>query len=276
MHNRPVALITGASRGIGEAAAFAFARAGYDCALLADDHAGLLGVSRALQQQDAAGLVLSGDLSNLDFAQNAVEQTVERFGRIDVLVNNAAWRDLVTMRKIERDSWEKTLRICLTAPAFLAKWCAAHMEKGGGGVILNVSSIQSRFPGGISPAYTAAKGGLDALTYELATLYGPAGIRVLSVNPGAIDTALSRNYAPGDFDRRLRAHVEDMIPLGRFGRAEEVASMLVMLAGNAASYLTGTCIDIDGGWFHQCSPYSLKHLQFPREFLQAGENTPDA
>ncbi len=266
MNRRPVVFITGASRGIGAATATAFARSGYDCALLSNEAAELHDVAVGITSQGAAALELTGDLSDLDFAQSAVKKCFARFGRIDVLVNNAAWRDLVTMRSIELESWEKTLRICLTAPAFLAKWCAAQMEATGGGVILNISSIQSRFPAGISPAYAAAKGGLDALTYELATLYGPSRVRVLSVNPGAIDTSLSRSNTSDDLDRRMRDYVEDMIPLGRFGQPAEIANALVMLASDSASYLTGTCIDIDGGWNHQCSPYSLKRLQFPGDY----------
>lgn len=266
MNNRPVAFLTGASRGIGAATARALTQAGYDCALLADDADPLAQVVEECRQLGGAPLLLPGDLADLDFCREAVEQCGQHFGRIDLLVNNAAWREIVTMKQITSESWEQTLRICLTAPAFLARWCAARMEPVRRGVIVNVSSIQSRFPAGISPAYVAAKGGLDALTYELATLYGPSGIRVLSVNPGAIDTELSRNYADGNFDQRMRAHVEGMIPLQRFGTADEIAGLLVLMASDAASYLTGTCIDVDGGWFHQSSPYSLKRQLFPRDF----------
>ena len=271
MNNRPVAFITGASRGIGAETAKEFALAGYQTVLLADDAAALDEVGRQCEQQGCLPLLLPGDLSDLQFAEQAVSTAVKSFGRIDVLINNAAWRDLVTMKQISLESWEKTLRICLTAPAFLARWCAARMEPARRGVILNISSIQSRFPAGISPAYVAAKGGLDALTYELATLYGPAGIRVISINPGAIDTALSQNGVAGDFDQRLRAYVENMIPLQRYGTAGEIARFLVLIASDAASYLTGTCLDIDGGWFHQCSPYAFKQEQFPEDYLPQRE-----
>jgi len=266
MNDSPVVLITGASRGIGAATARAFAKQGYSCALLANDSHSLRTVAAELQSSGARTMILEGDLTDLDFARDSVRRCHAEWGRLDVLVNNAAWREIVTMRQIELESWEKTLRVCLTAPAFLARWCAEIMEPVGRGVILNVSSIQSRFPSGLSPAYIAAKGGLDSLTYELATLYGPAGIRVLSVNPGAIDTELSRNHGRSETDDALRSHVEDMIPLGRFGQPEEVASMLVLLASQGASYLTGTCLDLDGGWHHQCTPYALKRAQLPGQF----------
>lgn len=266
MNSRPVAFITGASRGIGAATARAMTQAGYDCALLSNEPDALAQVAEECRQLGGTVLALQGDLADLEFVRSSVETCHETYGRIDVLVNNAAWREIVTMKRITPESWEKTLRICLTTPAFLARWCAEKMEPVRKGVILNLSSIQSHLPAGISPAYVAAKGGLDALTYELATLYGPAGIRVLSINPGAIDTELSRNYAKGNFDERMRAHVEGMIPLQRFGTADEIARMLVVFASDASSYLTGTCIDIDGGWVHQGSPYGLKHELFPADF----------
>lgn len=269
MGNRPVALITGASQGIGAVTAETLAERGYDCALLAPDQAGLEQTAAKVLAAGGESLICPGDLCDLDSTRNSVEQCVQHWGRLDLLVNNAAWREIVTMREISLESWEKTLRVCLTAPAFLARWCAEQMERAGRGVIINISSIQSRFPAGISPAYVAAKGGLDALTYELSTLYGPRGIRVLCVNPGAVDTELSRDYVSHDgksIADQLRAEVEDMIPLRRYAAPEEIARCIAMLASDDASYLTGTTIEIDGGWFHQCSPYRLKQQQFPRDF----------
>lgn len=267
--NEPVALITGASQGIGAATARVLAERGYHCALLAPDRAGLEATADAVRKLGREALVSVGDLCDLDYALDSVAACLRRFDRIDALINNAAWRDVVTMRRISLESWEKTLRVCLTAPAFLARQCAAAMEATGGGVILNVSSIQSKLPAGISPAYVAAKGGLDALTYELATLYGPHGIRVLAVNPGAVDTALSHDYvdpAGNDLAAALRAELEDRIPLRRFATADEIARCIAMLVSPDASYLTGTCIELDGGWFHQGSPYRLKRSQFPDDF----------
>lgn len=269
MPTRAVLLITGASHGIGAATAVEFARRGYDCYLLDIDQQGLQKTANAVETAGGSVAYSVGDLCDLDVAQGAVFDCMQKFGRIDVLVNNAAWREIVTMKTISRKSWEKTLRVCLTAPAFLAREAARHMEAARAGVILNVSSIQSRFAAGISPAYVAAKGGLDALTYELATLYGPAGIRVVALNLGAVDTRLSADYITPDGESladELRQTVEDMIPLGRYAQVEEIARSIAGLAGGDASYISGTCIEIDGGWFHQCSPYTLKHRQFPQEY----------
>ncbi len=268
MNERPVAIITGAAGGIGGETAVCFAERGYDCVLLALPADDLEPVTSRIQKVGGQFLPCLGDLSDLDYAQSAVELCMSTWGRIDVLVNNAAWREITTMRKIELASWETTLRVCLTAPAFLSRWCAEHMEPRGRGVIINVSSIQSQMAAGISPAYVAAKGALDSLTYELATLYGPAGIRALSVNPGAIDTAMGKDIAADQQSTadQIRRVSEDMIPLRRWAQPREVAQMIVMLASEDASYLTGTSITVDGGWKQQCSPYSVKHLQIPDEF----------
>jgi len=221
MTEQPVVFITGASQGIGAATAKAFARQGYHTLLLARNARNLEAVADEVRRLGSQALVCAGDLGDLDFAKQSVDRCLDQWGRIDVLVNNATWRELTTMRQIGLESWEKTLRVGLTAPAFLAQWCAVPMEAAGRGVILNISSIQSQFAPGVAPAYVASKGGLDALTYELSTLYGPVGIRVLSLNLGAVDTAGSADYRSDDgqdITAELRAASEDMIPLGRWAQ----------------------------------------------------------
>src|SRR4051794_39643215 len=195
MNPRKVALITGASGGIGAATAREFARRGYDIALTDLDADVLAAVADDVRQGGARAEVIAGDLADMTLVESLVDRFVGELGRIDVLVNNAAWRELVTMRQIVLESWEKTLRVCLTAPAFLGKSAARHMERQKSGVIINVSSIMSSRATGIAPAYVAAKGALDALTYDLAALYGFAGVRVVAIQPGAVDTAMSNDYS---------------------------------------------------------------------------------
>ena len=269
MIDKPVAIITGASQGIGAATAREFAARGYVTALVARNAANLESVAQEVSTAGGEALVCSGDLSDLEFAEAAVERTFAHWGRIDVLVNNAAWRDLTTMRDISLDSWERTMRVCVTAPAFLARWAAVHMEQARRGVIINISSIMSEQISGISPAYVAAKGALDSLTFELAVLYGPSGVRVVGLNFGAIDTEMSNDYETADGENvsaEWRRWSEDMIPLQRFGTAGEAAKTIALLASDDASYITATGIVADGGWSHQLSPYSQKRRQFPGQF----------
>jgi 3-oxoacyl-[acyl-carrier protein] reductase len=267
--SRPVALITGAGQGIGRATALEFAARGYDLALV-DCHAeSLAAAAEETRRAGAAVQTFHGDVGDLAFGEGAVHTAAEEWGRLDCLVNNAAWRELATMRHISLESWERTLRVCLTAPAFLARAAARRMEQAGRGVIVNVSSIMSRRAAGTSPAYVAAKGGLDALTSELAALYGPRGIRVVAVNPGAVDTALSGDYADPkgqSLTADLRAWSEDHIPLGRWAAPAEVARAIVWLASDDCGYVTGTCLTIDGGWSTSHMPQGLKRRMHPDDF----------
>jgi 3-oxoacyl-[acyl-carrier protein] reductase len=264
-----VALLTGAAGGIGRAAALELSRRGYALALVDTNSAGLAALADELRPCGREPLILSGDLGDMAFAESTIRETVRRFGRLDLLVNNAAWRELASMRRISLESWDKTLRVCLTVPAFLARWAAETMERQGRGTIINISSIRAFQPDGIAAAYAVAKGGLDALTYDLANLYGRAGIRVLAISPGAIETELSRDYST-DSGESLTADLkrtsEDMIPLGRWGRPEEIARMIALLAGDEASYLTGTTIVVDGGWTRNGTPQSLKRKMSPDDF----------
>jgi len=268
-NERRVALVTGASRGIGAATAVEFARRGYEVALVGRTTSDLELVASNVRNSGGKSLVLAGDLADLAFAESTVRRTVEEFGKVDVLVNNAAWRELGTMRRITLESWEKTLRVCLTAPAFLARWAAEYMEPRRSGVIINISSVMSQQAAGIAPAYIAAKGAIDSLTYELASLYGPVGIRVVTVNPGAIDTEMSRDYRDDSgksVTDELRAYSDDMIMLGRWGVPEEIATVIAFLASDDASYIQGTTITVDGGWRHQHMPLSHKQKQYPQDF----------
>lgn len=267
MSEQLVALITGASRGIGAATARQFARAGYRVAMTATTPETLEQTGAAIGIEGSSTHSLAGDLADLDFARRVVDSTLEAFGRIDVLVNNAATRDIVSMRRITPDSWDRTLRVCLTTPAFLAKWVATDMEQRSRGAIINISSVMSQQAAGISPAYVASKGGLDALTYELGSLYGPSGIRVVGLQVGAVDTELSRGLSDAEQGGDdIRAFSEDMIMLRRWAKPEEIAKVILFLAGDDAAYITGTNLAVDGGWLHQHFPLSLKRQNFADDY----------
>ncbi len=256
-----VALLTGAAHGIGRATALELAAAGYRLLLTDRDRNALDDVAGRLHARGTAFETTVGDLADLDFARSLVEQAVRCFGGLDLLVNNAAAVDRTSARDIEPEFWDTILRVNLTAPAFLARWAAQHMETAGRGVIINIASIEAFQPKCLAPAYIAAKAGLRGLTWNLASLFGPHGIRVVCVSPGAIDTALSRHYTSADgaesLAEAIRADSEDRIPLRRWGTPQEVAQAIVWLASDQASYLTGTEIVIDGGWTRHLGRYSL-------------------
>ena len=270
MQNK-VAIITGASKGIGRQTTLAFAEAGYETVVVATNQSSLLELKEEIKKlYDRECLVCCGDLSDMNFVDSIPGLAIERFGRIDVLINNAAWRTIETMRSIDLATWEKTFRICITAPAFLAKLCAAAMEQRRiNGVIINTSSIMSQQPGGNSPAYIACKGALESLTKELAITYGRSGIRVVGLKPGFIDTEMSNDYKSnlGDnISERMAKELVEKTPLGRTGTADDIARAILWLASANAGYITGCDLSIDGGLSNNFSSYTIKNLQFPNEY----------
>jgi NAD(P)-dependent dehydrogenase (short-subunit alcohol dehydrogenase family) len=271
MSSNKVAIITGASTGIGRAVAIKYAEQRFNLTLVALEQDELAALGKELEATHGVGcILLAGNLKDKTFIRSIIDHTVSRWGRIDVLVNNAAWRTIETMRTIGFEAWEDTLSICLTAPAFLAKWCAEVMERSNTrGIVINVSSIMSQRAGGNSPAYVAAKGAIESLTYELSVAYGRSGIRVVCVQPGNIDTNMSNNYTDpmGDnISNRLVDHVTDLTPLSRAGKPAEVAEAIFWLSTESASFISGTTLKIDGGFSHNFNAYSIKKQQFPNEF----------
>ncbi len=269
--SKKVAVITGASRGIGREAALRFADSGYHVALMGRDTDALEALKTEIEaRRGSEAMVCPGDVAQPDHWDSLIDHVVVRWRRIDALVNNAAWRTIAPMDGMSLADWDKTIRICLTAPAFLARAAASVMARQDtGGVIVNVSSVMSGRTPGYSPAYIACKGALESLTYELATLYGPRGIRVVCVNPGNVLTDMSSDFQGGDGTDASGTIVDDMhrhTPLGRSASPGELANVIHWLASEEASFITGTTVVADGGFSHNFNNYSLKKLQFPQAF----------
>ena len=271
MSSKKVVIVTGASAGIGRAVAIKYAKEKYNLVLVALEGDQLSMLSKDLKAQYGADcLVCAGDLADAIFLRSIISQTIEKWNAIHVLVNNAAWRTIETMRSMELQTWERTLSICLTAPAFLAKWSAEAMERNNiPGTIINISSVMSERAGGISPAYSASKGALESLTYELAVTYGRSFIRVVCVQPGNVDTNMNSDYTSQsgeNVSRQLSDHVNDLSPLPRAGTPEEIAEAIYWVSSENASFVTGITLKIDGGLSHNFNAYSVKKIQFPNEF----------
>jgi NAD(P)-dependent dehydrogenase (short-subunit alcohol dehydrogenase family) len=267
---KKVALITGAAGGIGSATARLLGELGYALMLSDIEAGGLRTLQDELRTAGVATASCPGDLNSETYRESLISETVARFGRIDVLLNNAAWRIAGSLRTLDLATWEKTIGVCLTAPVFLSKAAAAEMEKQQiPGVIINVSSVMAARPSGIAAAYIACKGALESLTRELAITYGRNGIRVICIAPGYIRTELSNDYTNQEGENisdQLIEQLTDFIPLGRGGDAVEVARTVGWLCSDAASYITGTTITVDGGFQPNFNPYSVKKKQFPEEF----------
>lgn len=270
VENKKVVVITGAANGIGKAIAHRFANERYNLLVVDKENKGLAEFEYDIKEKGSNCVCLHGNLGDQMFIDTIIPTAFNKWGRIDTLINNAAWRTLETMRTISRDAWDETINICLTAPAFLAREAAGAMENAKiNGVIINISSIMSQRSGGNSPAYIACKGGLESLTYELAALYGPKGIRAVSVSPGNIATGFSKDYKndKGDnISQKLSEHLIDLTPMRRAGTPEEVANLCYWLSTDEATFISGTNITVDGGLTHNLNAYSIKEIQFKKQF----------
>jgi NAD(P)-dependent dehydrogenase (short-subunit alcohol dehydrogenase family) len=236
-------LITGGDSGIGRAAAIAFAREGADVAIGyhqeredADD------TVRLIEEAGRQGMAIGGDLSEEAACVSMIDQVVERFGRIDVLVNNAATqrrRDHIT--EVPTEEWERILRTNLSAPFWLSREAARHMEPGGS--IINVASIQASQPSASLLAYATTKGGLVTFSKALAEQLIGQGIRVNVVAPGPVWTPLVATTTDPD---ELQNFGGGSL-LGRPAQPAELAGAFVFLASSASSYITAAVLPVTGG-----------------------------
>jgi len=240
-----IALITGGSRGLGEEIAEGLGEAGAALMLLARRDAWL---GQTVERLRSSGLRCESALCDVADAASvaaAVANTIDRFGRIDILVNNAGVTWGAPAEEMPLDRWRAVLDVNLTGAFLCAQAAGREMIRQGSGVVLNVSSVAGlrAMPGGIhSAGYVASKGGLIALTRELAAKWAPSGIRVNCIAPGFFPSRMSEKAL-----ERVGTEVAGRIPMGRIGRTGELKGIAVFLASDASSYITGQTIAVDGG-----------------------------
>jgi NAD(P)-dependent dehydrogenase (short-subunit alcohol dehydrogenase family) len=236
-----VVLVTGAARGLGRAAAARFLERGASVAVNVRDAARAEAV---VQELGGRSFAAPGDLSAPGVPEDLVARTLERFGRLDVLVNNAALPLTTRFEKITADEWRRAVEVNLTAPFLLTQAAVPPMKAQGYGRIVNISSTAGRMVSTLGGAhYTATKTGLLGLTRAAAKELGVYGITVNAVCPGMIDTELTRESASPELLERLARS----FPVPRLGTAQEVADTICFAASEAAGYITGAVFDINGG-----------------------------
>lgn len=238
-----IALITGADSGIGRAVAIAFAREGADVALsYLDEHEDAKETARWVEEAGRQCLLLPGDLAKKEQCSAIVDATVKAFGRIDVLVNNAAFQMTHdSLEDITDEEWVKTFDINITAIFRICKAALPSMARGSS--IINTSSVNSDSPKPTLLPYATTKGAIANFSAGLAQMLGPKGIRVNSVAPGPIWTPL---IVATMTDEDVKSFGEET-PLGRPGQPVEVAPIYVLLASDEASYISGTRYGVTGG-----------------------------
>lgn len=236
-----VALVTGASSGIGRAVAVLFAREGAKVALVGRRHEALQEVASQIEAAGGAALSIKADVGNRQEVEQAVEQTLDTFGELHILINNAGLiRDNLAV-KMSEEEWDEVLRINLRGTFLFSQAVFRPMRRQRYGKIVNTASVVVR--GNVGQAnYAASKAGVIALTRTLALEYARAGIRVNCVAPGYIETPLT---AP--LPEAAKGEILKRIPLGRFGKPEEVAQLHLFLSSPESDYITGQVFFIDGG-----------------------------
>ena len=241
-----VAMITGASRGLGRAMALALASEGVHLAICARGGEALENARDALARTGARVQARAADINDAAAMESWVASTVEQFGGVDILVNNAGGARVGVLAQLGDDAWRQAFDLNFFSAVRLARLCAPEMEKRGGGAIINISSIYGREAGG-PLTYNASKSALNSFTKMLARELAPKGIRVNAIAPGSII------YPGGTWEKAFQANPafeKDFIahdfPAGRLGRPEEVAYAVVMLASPKASWITGVCVPVDG------------------------------
>lgn len=237
-----VALVTGASQGIGRATASALAEAGAKVAVTARTADKLAVLAAEIKQTGGEALAVPMDVSDADSVKNGFKHVLENYGRIDILVNNAAiTKDMLELR-MKLEDWEAVLRTNLTGAHLCIQQALSGMIRQRSGRIINISSVVAETGNAGQANYVASKAGLIGLTRAVAMEVASRGITVNAVAPGFVETPMTDPLSP-----ELKNKMKAMIPLGRFGADREIAAAIVFLASDEAGYITGHVLDVNGG-----------------------------
>jgi glucose 1-dehydrogenase len=243
--NGRIALVTGASRGIGRAAAIALAEAGADVALNFNSHPEEAeSVADAVHAAGRRSLLLPGDIGDVQVANDAVEKTVRQFGRLDIAVTNAAYSDREVFHQADLDGFHRTVQVTMWGAFYTLRAATQQMiEQGGGGSIVVISSPHAVIPVPRSMAYNMAKAAIDQMARTAAIELVEERIRVNIIHPGWIDTPGERKFATEEQIQRGG----EKLPWKRLGKPEEIGRGVVFLCDPASDYITGSTLGIDGG-----------------------------
>lgn len=242
---RKVAIVTGASRGIGRSIALGFAEAGADVAVAARSESDLETLVKEIDGMGRRAIAVPTDVTDRDQIQNLIDRTVAELGGLHILVNNAGGtRFMSPIVSLRPDGWDKVIALNLDSVFHATQIGAQAMLASGGGSIIQIASVAGiKGAQGLS-YYSAAKAGVKLMSQAVAIELAPAGIRVNCIAPGWVATDLN---APLREDEAARKFAESMIPMGRMAEPEEMVGAAIFLASDASSYVTGETIVIDGG-----------------------------
>jgi len=241
-----VAIVTGASRGIGKAMSLALAEAGSDVAVAARTLPKLEDLSEQIRSLNRNCVVCQTDVTRSEDLEKLVQKTLQKLGRIDILLNNAGMNVRKLAIDLSESEWDRVLNTNLKAYFFCAQAVAKEMVKGKGGSIINIASLRSLIAPPMAPAYTASKGGVSQLTKALAVEWARYKIRVNAIAPGYTETELTAHFKEKEKDQYET--IRERTALKRWGLPEDLTGLLIYLASDASQYLTGQTIYVDGGY----------------------------
>jgi 3-oxoacyl-[acyl-carrier protein] reductase len=239
-----VALVTGASQGIGRACAMTLAAGGAQVALAARQEEKLAAVAREIEAAGGQAASFRMDVSNEDEVKSAVKAVLDRFGKIDILVNNAGMTKDTLLLRMKRADWDSVIQTNLSGAFFCTQAVTSSMLRQRWGRIINITSVFGETGQAGQANYAASKAGLIGFTKAVARELASRNITVNAVAPGYIETAMTEGLAA-----ELKAKVNEMIPLGRAGTDAEVAHAVVFLASEEAAYITGHVLNVNGGMY---------------------------
>jgi NAD(P)-dependent dehydrogenase (short-subunit alcohol dehydrogenase family) len=245
-----VALITGASRGIGRGIAVEFARQGARLVLTAaKDRAGLEATAEKVRALGSEATLALGDVASREGARAMVDAALKAYGRLDIVVCNAGIEVVATVVDLAEDDWDRVIAVNLTGTFLICKYAIPHLLSSGGGSIITMGSVAGVVGWVADAAYNASKGGIILLTKTIALDHGTGGIRANCICPGSIETELHRAYiAQAEDPAAEEAALNALHPIGHAGSVEDVAMAAVYLASDESKFVTGSCLMVDGGY----------------------------
>jgi len=242
-----MALITGAGSGIGRATALLFAKEGAKVALVGRTAAKLQAVAAEIARESSCVHCVTADLSRREEARRAVDESAQHFGGLDIVINNAGISRQCRLLEVDEPLWDEMMAHNLKNPFWVAQFAVPWLRRRGGGTIINISSSLGLKPSPGFGVYAMTKAATNMLTLALAQEHSHEGIRVNTICPAVVDTPIHETYLTPEGAQQRKEEMTRFYPLGRIGTSEEVGQAALYLASDAASWITGSTLLMDGG-----------------------------
>ena len=240
-----VAIVTGGSRGFGKAIAIGLAEAGADVVVASRTQADLDAVAEEIRGLGRKSLAIATDMLDRASIENLANQTMETFGKIDILINNAGQGWNMPFLKLSEEQWDQIINVNLKGYFLCTQIIGQHMFKAKAGRVINISSAMGNYPLPFIVPYAASKGGINAMTKSLAQEWATRGITVNAIAPSYFATDINKGAMADEGTTKL---IMSKTPVRRWGQAEELVGLVVYLSSDCSSFMTGAILPLDGGW----------------------------